>query len=264
MTPMKPSPEKHDAIESVEEALPPLPAGIYLIGTPIGNMEDITLRALRVLSRADVLACEDTRVTRKLFARHSIPAPKTLVACNDHNERTVAKHLARMAAEGRVVAYCSDAGLPGVSDPGFALVREANARGVLVDVLPGPSAVTTAAALTGMGQFSFFGFPPRRDGRLAEILRSHGSLRLALVFYESPRRLGRLLTLAKETLGGEREAAVCLELTKKFQRVERGTLEELSARFSAAETRGEAVVLVAGAGKGGQDGEEEAQSAEFS
>ncbi len=228
-----------------------LPPGIYLIGTPIGNMEDITLRALRVLARADVLACEDTRVTRKLFARHTIPAPKTLVACNDHNERTVAKHLARMAGEGKVVAYCSDAGMPGVSDPGFAIVSEANAAGVPVEAIPGPSALTTAAALSGVGagQFTFFGFPPRRDGRVAEIFRLHGALRPALVFYESPRRLGRLLTLAKETLGAGREAAVCLELTKKFQRVERGSLEELAARFSAAETRGEAVVVIAGAGK---------------
>lgn len=240
-----------ESAESAKTPVPTVPAGIYLIGTPIGNMEDITLRALRVLARADVLACEDTRVTRKLFNRHGISAPKTIVACNDHNERTVAKHLAKMAGDGKVVAYCSDAGMPGVSDPGFALLREAGERGVPVDVIPGPSAVTTAVALSGVAAslFTFFGFPPRRDGRVAEIFRRHGGLRPALVFYESPRRLGRLLSLAAEAIGEEREAAVCLELTKKFQRVERGNLGELAARFTAAETRGEAVVIIAGADK---------------
>ncbi len=233
--------------------------GLYLVGTPIGNMEDITLRALRVLARADVLACEDTRVTRKLFARHGIPAPKTVVACNDHNEAKAAKYLVKLAAEGRVVAYCSDAGMPGVSDPGYALLREATGAGVPVDVIPGPSALTTAVALSGMqtGLFTFFGFPPRRDGRVAEMLRLHGALRPALVFYESPRRVGRLLALAAETLGGERQAAVCFELTKKFQRVERGSAGELAAKYAASEPRGEAVVILSGGDRRHADGETE-------
>ncbi len=252
--------------DAAENTTPQTPPGIYLVGTPIGNMEDITLRALRVLARADVLACEDTRVTRKLFARHGIPAPKTLVACNGHNELTVAKHLVNMAAGGKVVAYCSDAGMPAVSDPGFALVREANGRGVPVDVIPGPSAVTTAAALSGVAAslFTFFGFPPRRDGRVAEIFRRHGGLRPALVFYESPRRLARLFALAAEVLGGERRAAVCFELTKKFQRVERGGVGELSERFAAVEPRGEAVVVIAGSDKKppDADGNEEAEGEE--
>ncbi len=235
--------------DNPENPVPQTPPGIYLVGTPIGNMEDVTLRALRALAQADVLACEDTRVTRKLFARHGIPAPKTLVACNDHNEQTVAKHLAKMAADGKVVVYCSDAGMPGVSDPGFTLVREANARGVPVDVIPGPSAVTTAVALSGVAAslFTFFGFPPRRDGRVTETLRRHGALRPALVFYESPRRIARLFALAAEALGGDRQAAACFELTKKFQRTERGSVAELAERFAASEPRGEAVVVIAGA-----------------
>ena len=234
---------------------PPAPApGIYLVATPIGNMEDITLRALRVLAQADVLACEDTRVTRKLFQRHGLPAPRTLLACNDHNERTVAKRLARLAGEGKVVAFCSDAGLPGISDPGYNIAREAREAGVPVDVIPGPSAVTTAVALCGIpaASFTFLGFPPRRDGRLTALLTAHGSLRPAMVFYESPRRLARLLALAAEHLGASREAAVCLELTKKFQRVVRSAAGELAERFAAAETRGEAVVVFAGAEKGGK------------
>lgn len=230
-----------------------LPPGIYLVATPIGNLEDITLRALRVLAAAEVLACEDTRVTRKLFSRHGIPAPKTLYAVNDHNERRVAVKLAELAAEGRVVAYCSDAGMPGLSDPGYHIVRAALDAGAPVDAIPGPSALPTAIALSGLAAaaFTYFGFPPRRDGRLAAMLREHGALRPALVFYESPRRLGRLLALSAEHIGADRAAAVCLELTKKFQRVERGTLGELAARFGEGETRGEATVVIEGAGKGG-------------
>lgn len=227
--------------------------GIYLVGTPIGNLEDITLRALRVLAAAEVLACEDTRVTRKLFQRHGIPAPKVLLAANDHNERTVAKRLAGLAAEGRVVAFCSDAGMPGISDPGFNLVRAARDAGVPVVVIPGPSAVVTAVALAGVpaASFTFLGFPPRRDGRLMEILREHGGLRPALVFYESPRRLQRLLAMAAECFGGDRPAAVCLELTKKFERVRRGGVGELAEFFGDDVTRGEAVVVISGAPRHG-------------
>ncbi len=245
------------------ESVPARPApGVYLVATPIGNLEDITLRALRVLSHADVLACEDTRVTRKVFQRHGLPAPKILLACNDHNEKAVAKRLARYAAEGKVVAYCSDAGCPGISDPGYAIAGAAREAGVSLTALPGASAVTTAVAISGMeaGNFTFFGFPPRRDGRVRSILSLHGGMRPALVFYESPRRVGRLLALAAEVLGGERGAAVCLELTKKYERVIRGAVGELAAHFSGAETRGEAVVIIAGAEKGaavaGDDGEE--------
>ena len=226
----------------------PPEAGVYLVGTPIGNMEDITLRALRVLAAADVLACEDTRVTRKLFQRHGIAAPKTILAANDHNERTVAKRLAALAASGKVVAYCSDAGMPGISDPGYNIALETRAAGVPLVVIPGPSAVATAVALAGVpaASFTFLGFPPRRDGRLAKILQTHGTLRPALVFYESPRRIARLLALAAEHVAADRPAAVCLELTKRFERVVRGPLADLAAFFSEGETRGEAVVIIAG------------------
>lgn len=240
---------------------PATPPGLYLVGTPIGNLEDITLRALRILRAAEVLACEDTRVTRKLFQRHGIPAPRVLLACNDHNERAVAGRLARAAAEGKVAAFCSDAGMPGVSDPGFNLARAALEAGVRLEVIPGPSAVPCAVALSGVpaASFTFLGFPPRRDGRLREILAVHGGLRPAMVFYESPRRLGRLLTLAAEALGADREGAVCLELTKKFERVIRGRLGELAERFSGQETRGEATVVIAGAGRGGASEREEVE-----
>lgn len=234
-------------ISSGAHPLPPEP-GIYLVATPIGNLEDITLRAIRVLSHADVLACEDTRVTRKLFQRHGLPAAKMLLACNDHNERAVAKRLATFAAEGNVVAFCSDAGMPGISDPGYAIAKAAREAGVAVTVIPGVSAVTTAVTLSGMeaASFTFLGFPPRRDGRVKALLAAHGGLRPAMVAYESPRRLGRLLALAAEVVGPDREVAVCLELTKKFERVIRGTLGGLAPKFAAVETRGEAVVIIAG------------------
>ncbi len=238
---------------------PPLPPGVYLVATPIGNMEDITLRALRALSQAGVLACEDTRVTRKLFQRHGIPAPKTILVCNDHNERAVARRLARMAAGGEVVAFCSDAGLPGIADPGFNLARAAREAGVLLEVIPGASAATTAVALSGIAApgFTFLGFPPRRDGRVLALLSAHRELRPALVLYESPRRLARLLALAAESLGAEREAAVCLELTKKFQRVIRGPVGRLAEQFASVETKGEAVVVLSGAGRGAMPDDED-------
>lgn len=230
------------------DVFPTLLPGIYLVATPIGNLEDITLRALRVLAAADVLACEDTRVTRKLFQRHGLPTPKTLIAANDHNERTVAKRLAALAAEGRIVAFCSDAGMPGISDPGFNIGRAAREAGVLLEVIPGPSALVTAVALAGVpaASFTFLGFPPRRDGRLAKIFLEHGGLQPAMVFYESPRRLRRLLATAAQCLGAGRQSAVCLELTKKFERVRRGGVGELAGFFANDETRGEAVVIIAG------------------
>lgn len=231
-----------------EESESSLLPGLYLISTPIGNMEDITLRALRVLRGCWVLACEDTRVTRKLFQRYGIKAPEILLSCNDHNERVVAKRLVGYAESGRAVGFCSDAGMPGISDPGYHLVKEARAAGVLVEVIPGASAVTMAVALSGVGMsgFVFLGFPPRRDGRVRELFREFGDKRTALVFYESPRRLARLLRLGSEVLGVERETAVCMEMTKKYERVLRGGLGELASGFDGVEVRGEAVVVIAG------------------
>ncbi len=242
----------------IPPAVPPAP-GIYLVGTPIGNLEDITLRALRILAAADVLVCEDTRITRKLFARYNLAAPKALYTANDHNEKRIAAKLAELANEGKVVAFCSDAGMPNISDPGYHLAQAARAANVLLDVIPGPSAAPTALALSGLAaaSFTFFGFPPRRDGRLAAILREHGALKPALLFYESPRRLARLLDVAAREISSSRPAAICLELTKKFQRVEKGCLGELSRRFSGKEVKGEATVIIEGSGRAEENGEDD-------
>ena len=236
------------------DAPPPLEPGLYLVGTPIGNLEDVTLRALRILAEADVLACEDTRVTRKLFQRHGLTPPKALYVCNDHNEKSVAPKLAALAAEGKIVAFCSDAGMPGISDPGFRLARAVLEAGVKLEAVPGPSAASVAVAVSGLAAapFTFFGFPPRRDGRLATLLGQYGALRPALVFYESPRRLARLLAFAADHVGQDRQAAVCLELTKKFERVSRGSLADLAVAFSGREIKGEAVVVIEGAGRNGE------------
>lgn len=238
-----------------EEAEGALAPGLYLIGTPIGNMEDVTLRALRVLRGCGVLACEDTRVTRKLFQRYGLRAPGVLLSCNDHNERVVARRLVEYIESGFAVGFCSDAGMPGISDPGYHLVREARSAGVCIEVIPGVSAVTTAVALSGYGMsgFVFLGFPPRRDGRVRELLLEYGDKRAALVFYESPRRLHRLFCLLSEVLGGEREAAVCLEMTKRYERALHGSVDELASGFSGIEVRGEAVVVVSGVSRVAED-----------
>jgi len=236
--------------DDVETGTPDVFApGVYLVATPIGNLDDITVRALKVLAAANVLACEDTRVTRRLFLRHKIAPPKIVVLHHEHNEESSVPRLLDLAAAGNVVAVVTDAGVPGVSDPGFRLALRATERGISVTALPGACAAVTALAMAGFSAagFRFFGFPPRRPGKLAALFREAGGNPGTLVFYESPRRLGRFFAVLAETLG-ERRAAVCLELTKRFERVERGTAAELAVRFAGVVPKGEATVLVAGNG----------------
>ena len=209
--------------------------------TPIGNLEDVTLRALRALGEADVVAAEDTRHTRKLLDRHGITA--RLVSFHEHNERARAPALAAQVAAGGTVALVSDAGTPGISDPGFVLVRECLARGLAVEVLPGPSAPVTALVASGLpaDRWRFAGFLPRKGAELRAELARGGE---TLVAFESPGRLARTLALLAE-LDPERPVAVCRELTKRHEDVARGTAAELAERFAEG-ARGE-VVLVVGA-----------------
>lgn len=226
----------------------PSEPGLYLVGTPIGNLADISQRALAILARCDVLACEDTRVTRKLFQRHGLAVPPAIVACHDHNEAELAERLAVLAKSGKVVAVVSDAGMPGVSDPGFRLAQEAARTQTPITAIPGATALTMAVALCGLAcpSFTFLGFPSRRDGKLRSSLEAEAHSRHALIWYESPHRVGRLLSMAAEVLGGGRGAALCMELTKKFERIERGTLAELAAVYAVKEARGEATLVVEG------------------
>lgn len=222
----------------------PLPAALYLVATPIGNLGDVTLRALETLAAADVLACEDTRVTRTLLTRYGISRRTT--AYHEHNADEAGPRLIEAIAQGRSVALVSDAGTPLVSDPGFRLVTVAIEAGLPVVPIPGASAVLAALAASGLPTDAFFfaGFLPAKDGqrrtRLAELAEVPGTL----VFFESPHRLSASLATMAETLGA-RDAAVCRELTKRFEEVRRGSLEELANHYEAGEARGEIVICVA-------------------
>ena len=217
---------------------------LYLVATPIGNLEDITHRAVRVLAEADVVACEDTRRTRVLLDRFGIRT-KT-VSYHEHNERERAAELCALLEEGRNVAVVSDAGTPGVSDPGFRVVRAAIEKGIAVVPIPGAAAFVAALVASGLptDEFYFGGFlPARRHARRARFEQAR-ALPATLVFYESPHRLAESLADAREVLG-EREAAVARELTKLHEEFARGRLGELAARFGGEQAaRGEIVLVI--------------------
>ncbi|HWG08308.1 MAG TPA: 16S rRNA (cytidine(1402)-2'-O)-methyltransferase [Solirubrobacteraceae bacterium] len=224
--------------------------------TPIGNLQDVTLRVLDALRGADAIACEDTRHTRVLLERHGISA--RLLSLHEHNERARAGELVARMRDGAVVALVSDAGTPLVSDPGFALVRESLAAGVHVEVLPGPSAVTTALVASGLPaeRWCFVGFLPRKRSELARLL---AQAQETLVAFESPRRLAATL-LALAELDPDRPAAVCRELTKLHEEVRRGRAAELAAHYRAEAARGE-IVLVIGAAEPGSASREQVLTA---
>ncbi|MDA1071597.1 MAG: 16S rRNA (cytidine(1402)-2'-O)-methyltransferase [Proteobacteria bacterium] len=222
-------------------------ATLFLIGTPIGNLEDISARALRVLGEIDALACEDTRRTRKIYEHFKLPSPRIVFACADHNEENASKRIVSLLGQGLSVGLATDAGMPGISDPGFRAVRAALEEGHRIEVIPGPSAVATALALSGLSaaSYTFLGFAPRKPGKLRNALKADAALEHTLVLFESPHRTGALLTAALEVLG-DRRAAVCIELTKMFEETARGWLSELAERFSGEEPRGEVTVVIAG------------------
>jgi 16S rRNA (cytidine1402-2'-O)-methyltransferase len=210
--------------------------------TPIGNLEDVTLRVLCALREADVVACEDTRHTRVLLDRHGISA--RLVSLHEHNERTRAAELVERIRQGAALALVSDAGTPLVSDPGFELLRACLAAGLALEVLPGPSAVMTALVASGLPaeRWRFVGFLPRKAAERERLLERAEE---TLIAFESPRRLPSTLGLLAER-DAERPLAVCRELTKLHEEVRRGTAAELAAYYGAHPPRGE-VVLVCGA-----------------
>ena len=218
--------------------------GLHIVATPIGNADDITLRALALLRAADVIACEDTRVTAKLLARHAIAAP--LLAYHEHNAERVRPQLLQRLRQGAVVALVSDAGTPLVSDPGFKLVRAALAEGLPVTTLPGPSAPLAALVLSGLpsDRFLFAGFlPPKVAGR-RRALAEFAAVPATLIFFESGARLAASLADMAAILG-ERPAVVARELTKLYEEVRRDGIAALAAHYrGAAAPRGEIVVLV--------------------
>jgi len=239
------------------------PATLYVIATPIGNLEDLSHRAVRVLGEVDALACEDTRHTARLLQHYGIKRPEHVFSCHGHNERSAARRAVSFLEDGKSVALVSDAGAPGINDPGLMLIEAVLEAGFEVDVIPGASAVTTALLMAGFpgNQFTFLGFTPQRKARRRRQIEAAGALPGPIVFFESPRRIAALLAELHEILG-PRQAAVCLELTKTFQRVERGGVLELSERFADAETKGEITLVVEGtksAEKAGDDEAEESQ-----
>jgi 16S rRNA (cytidine1402-2'-O)-methyltransferase len=223
--------------------VPRLSGGLYVVATPIGNLGDITLRALATLAAADLIACEDTRVSRKLFDRYSITAP--LAAYHDHNAAKARPALLRRLAEGASIALVSDAGTPLVSDPGYKLVCAARDAGHPVTALPGPSALLAALAVAGLptDQFLFAGFlPPKQAARRSRITEL-AAIPATLVLYETGPRLAA--TLADLAAGlGPRDASVCRELTKLHEEIRRGDLSTLAQGAEAGESRGEIVLVI--------------------
>jgi 16S rRNA (cytidine1402-2'-O)-methyltransferase len=215
---------------------------LYICPTPIGNLQDITLRVLDVLRRVDLVACEDTRRTRVLLDRHGISA--RLVSFHDYNEEQRLATLLPVLREGKEVALVSDAGIPGLSDPGFSLVRACAVEGLPVTVLPGPSAISTALVASGLptDRFAFVGFLPRAKAKLLEQLAAFEGTSATLVAFESPRRLRASLAVIGARWP-ERRLAVCRELTKLYEEVLRGTAAEITERL-AETVRGEVVLVI--------------------
>jgi 16S rRNA (cytidine1402-2'-O)-methyltransferase len=220
---------------------------LHIIATPIGNLADLTERARQTLTELDVLLCEDTRHTGKLFELAGIPRKAQLVANHEHNERQLLGRIVAWLDEGRNVGLCCDAGYPLLSDPGYPAVAAVIEAGHEIRVIPGASAILMALISSGLppSSFTFKGFPPRKTGQRLRFLEQELESQHTLIFYESPFRIGRLLEEALQVFG-DRQAAVCLELSKQFERVRRGGLAELSAEFKDQKIKGEAVVLIEG------------------
>lgn len=225
----------------------PVPPGLHFLATPIGAARDITLRALDILAAAEVIAAEDTRTLRHLMEIHGIAlGDRPLVAYHDHNGEQARPRLLRALAEGRSVAYASEAGTPLVADPGYQLARAAIAAGHRVHTAPGPSAVLAALTVSGLpsDRFLFAGFPPPAAAARRSWLAELAAIPATLIFYESPKRITDLLAAMLPIFGPDRDVALCRELTKRFEEVRRGTLGALSAALGDGDLRGEIVLVV--------------------
>lgn len=218
---------------------------LYIVATPIGNLEDITLRANRILKEVDLIACEDTRHTRKLLSHFSIETPTT--SYFEHNKFAKGEFLIRQLEEGKNVALVSDAGTPGVSDPGYNLVVAAVEKGIAVVPIPGPSAAVSALCASGLptDRFLFLGFLPQKDGKKRKLLESIISQPSTLIFYESPFRVKKTLKILQEVFG-DRRCVLAHELTKIHEGFFRGTISELLASEAAIVEKGEWILLVEG------------------
>lgn len=225
----------------------PLAPGLYLAATPIGSADDVTLRALDALARADVIAAEDTRRARKLMTLHGIELRgRPVIPYHDHNGAGQRPRLLARIEAGESVVCVSDAGTPLIADPGWRLAKDAIEKGLAVSALPGASALLAALTISGLptDRFLFAGFPPPKQAARRKELADLANVPATLVFYESPRRLGALLADMAAILGDAREAAVCRELTKRHEEAQRGSLADLAERYAGPPPKGEIVVCV--------------------
>ena len=219
---------------------------LYIVATPMGNLEDITFRAVRILKEADIIAAEDTRHSRKLLNHYGISTPMT--ACHEHNEAQRSADLIHRLKTGQNIALISDAGTPLISDPGYTLVSTAAEHRIPVVPVPGCNAAVTGLSAAGLptDSFLFYGFPPKKQGRLNNALNDHKTQVATLIFYESPKRIKRLVTSALEIFG-DRNACLCRELTKRHEEFLRGSLSEILTALSARDQiKGECVLLISG------------------
>jgi 16S rRNA (cytidine1402-2'-O)-methyltransferase len=218
---------------------------LYLVATPIGNLGDITMRALEILRAVDYVASEDTRKTGRLLKHFDIKKPQ--ISFHEHNERQAGAKILQLVEAGQSVAVVSNAGTPGIADPGFTLVREAIERDLTYTMIPGPSALIMAVVLSGLPahSFTFRGFPPRKQGKRQRFLSLDENSPHTLVFYESPYRLKAFLQDAL-SIYGDRDAAIGNELTKLYEEMKQGKLSALIQQFEQEEPRGEYVVVIAG------------------
>ncbi|MCC6712925.1 MAG: 16S rRNA (cytidine(1402)-2'-O)-methyltransferase [Candidatus Dadabacteria bacterium] len=220
---------------------------LYIVGTPIGNLEDITLRALRILKEVDVIACEDTRTARKLLSRYGIEKP--LLSYHEHNETARAEEIAALLSEGKSIALVTDAGTPCISDPGYRAVKLASGRGFEVLPVPGPSAAIAALSVSGLptSGFVFLGFPPRTQKALGEFLARVKDYPETLIFYESPNRVEKTLKAMLDTLG-DRNVSLGREITKLYEETLRGSISDvLKLLEGKGGVRGEVTLVVEGA-----------------
>lgn len=240
-------PARQSAFNSIKAPAQTLDPGLYLVATPLGTARDITLRALDILLAADVVVAEDTRSMRRLMDIHGVDLrERPLLAYHDHNGARMRPKLLAYLAAGKSVVYGSEAGTAMIADPGFDLARAATAEGHAVISAPGPSAVIMALTVAGLptDRFFFAGFLPNSKSQRKTALRGLADIPGTLVFYESPKRIAGMLRDAAECLGGARPAAVCRELTKKFEEILRGTLEELAVVCAERTLKGEIVVVI--------------------
>ncbi len=221
---------------------------LYLVATPIGNLQDITLRALDTLRQVDFVASEDTRKTGLLLKHFEIHKPQ--IAFHEHNEQRAGDRIEELLRQGQSVAVVTDAGTPGIADPGFTLVRRAIAANIEFTMIPGPTALIMALVLSGLPvhSFTFKGFPPRKSVGRRKFMEIDREAPHTLIFYESPYRLEDFLVDALAVYG-DRQAAVANDLTKMFEKVERGTLSSLQTAVKQGKTKGEYIVVIAGVGR---------------